>query len=144
MRIMVLAATTALLTAGCRAQNRSIVCGVYAAKYRNVTESLSLNRDGNFTQEVIVDHAKSPAMSHGRWHLDPVSGFVILDSGYLEVRDILGRVRPDYSQPLSGLVDIPAETCLGRVYLGTSQFVLYEKQSPGWLSVGAPFCRAIL
>jgi hypothetical protein len=129
---------------GCKAQNPSIIAGVYSANYGETTELLSLDPGGGFTQTVEIHPSGQRATSHGKWHLDTPSGFVIFDSGYLEVRDMLGRLRPDYSEPLKGLVDMPAVTCLGHVYLGTGEFVLYQKESPAFLSATASFCRAIL
>jgi len=129
---------------GCKAQNPATVAGVYSADYDGATEMLSLDSGGDFTQTVELHPSGKRTSSHGKWRLDAPSGFVIFDSGYLEVLDVLGRVRPDYSDPLKGLIDLPAVTCLGQVYLGTSQFVLYRKESPSSIPFSGGICRDIL
>ena len=58
--------------------------------------------------------------------------------------DALGRQRPDYAQPLAGVVDMPVVSCFGRLYIGTGEFVLYAKNEPQRLPFAARFCGRVL
>ena len=142
--LAVIVVAAAVIFGGCKAQDPAVVAGIYSADYDGATELLSLGSGGDFTQTVELQPSGKRTTSHGKWRLDTPSGFIIFDSGYLEVRDVLGRVRPDYSDPLKGLIDMPAVTCLGHVYLGTSQFVLYRKESSTVIPFSGEICRGIL
>ncbi len=131
--IWMLAGVLALVSAalaGCRAADVGTVYGTYLADYPAAAETLTLRPDGSFIQTVTPHGGGKPITSTARWRFDPATGFVILLSGYIEVLDALGRTRPDFAQPLSGVVDMPVVSCFGRLYIGTAQFVLYHRREP--------------
>ncbi|MBF6570712.1 MAG: hypothetical protein IVW54_17745 [Candidatus Binataceae bacterium] len=130
--------------AGCRARNIEPAYGTYVADYGAATETLTLARDGRFVQQVTTRPDNHTVTSKGHWSFDQPTGFVILDSGYIETFDALGRLRPGYETPLTGVVDMPVVSCLGREYIGSGEFVLYAKKNPQRLPYAARFCGKIL
>ncbi|GEM_PF-1920545 len=130
-------------SAGCKATDVAAVYGTYVADYPVASETLTLRPDGAFTQTVTMRAGGKHVVSNGRWRFDAPTGFVIFASGYIEVLDALGRARPDFAEPLSGVVDMPVVTCLGRLYIGTAQFVLYHKREPQ-NAAAAFICRQVL
>ncbi|MGH7906747.1 MAG: hypothetical protein ACREP6_08975 [Candidatus Binataceae bacterium] len=138
-----LLAALAILIAGCKARELNALYGTYKADDQAATETLILKPDNTFLQTVKIKATGKTASSSGHYKFDQPTGFVIFKSGYIEVLDLFRRLRPDWSKPLTGVVDMPAVSCLGRYYIGTGAFVLYVKTPPPnkaqlW------FCRKIL
>jgi hypothetical protein len=129
--------------AGCKATDVAAVYGTYVADYPVASETLTLRPDGAFTQTVTMHASGKRVVSNGRWRFDAPTAFVIFPSGYIEVLDALKRARPDFGEPLSGVVDMPVVICLGRLYIGTAQFVLYHKREPQ-NAASAFICRQVL
>jgi len=144
-RVWLLAcALLAAIVAGCKPGEVASIYGTYVADYPAAREQLTLRPDGTFTQEVTLRPGGHRVTSAGKWQFDAATGFVILPSGYIEVLDALGRGRPDYAQPLAGVVDMPVVACFGRLYIGTGEFVLYAKREPQRIPLAAWFCGRVL
>jgi hypothetical protein len=141
-RILVCALLAAAL-AGCKPHEVSPVYGTYVADYAAATETLMLKPDGTFLQRVTLHPHGRPVTTTGRWHFDQPTAFVIFDSGYIEVLDALGRPRPDYAQPLTGVVFMPVESCFDRLYIGSGRFVLYAKKEPPRIPYATKICGAL-
>ncbi len=129
---------------GCKPAEVSPVYGTYLADYPAASESLTLKPDGTFVQSVTLHPHGRPVTTAGRWRFDPATAFVIFGSGYIEVLDAFGRPRPDYAQPLAGIVDMPVIGCLGSLYMGTGQFVLYAKNEGQRMPLAAKACGWVL
>jgi hypothetical protein len=138
--IAVLLAATLL---GCKPHEVARVYGTYLANYSAATESLTLKPDGTFVQSVTLHSHSKPVTSTGHWRFDQPTAFVIFDSGYIEVLDAFGRPRPDYAQPLAGVVDMPVVRCLGHLYIGTARFVLYAQDQPRPNALAAKACSLL-
>ncbi len=140
---MLLCVLLAAALVGCTPREVSPVYGSYIADYPAATETLTLKPDGTFVQSVTLHSHEKPVTSTGHWHFDQPTAFVIFDSGYIEVLDVLGRPRPDYGQPLSGVVFMPVVRCLGRLYIGSGRFVLYAKKTPARIPYATNICGAL-
>ncbi|HUY19006.1 MAG TPA: hypothetical protein VMV15_07250 [Candidatus Binataceae bacterium] len=141
--LMLVCALLAAALVGCKPPEVSPVYGSYIADYAAATETLTLKPDGTFVQSVTLRPHGKPVTSTGHWHFDQPTAFVIFDSGYIEVLDLLGRPRPDYAQPLSGEVFMPVVRCLGRLYIGSGRFVLYAKKEPSRIPYATQICGAL-
>lgn len=140
MRRMLACALLAAALAGCKPREVSPVYGTYLADYPAATELLTLKPDGTFTQSVTLHPHGRPVTTTGHWRFDQPTAYVIFDSGYIEVLDALGRRRPDYAQPLAGMIFMPVVSCFGRLYIGTGRFVLYVKNEPQRFSYTTEIC----
>lgn len=78
------------------------VYGRYVARYRNGAETLTLNRDHTFQQEVRVDVSKTPVTASGTWSWrDSGGGYVDLH-GCIAANDGRGSIRPDFAAHRDG------------------------------------------
>jgi hypothetical protein len=140
---MLACALLAAALLGCKPREVSPVYGTYLADYPAAAESLTLRPDGTFVQSVTLHPHGRPVTTTGHWRFDQPTAFVIFDSGYIEVLDAFSRPRPDYAQPLAGVVDMPVLSCLGRLYIGSGRFVLYGKNEPQRFPLAAKICWAL-
>jgi len=140
---MVCALVAAALIGCKRPTEVSPVYGTYVADYPAAAETLTLKPDGTFVQSVTLHGHGRPVTTTGHWRFDQPTAFVIFDSGYIEVLDVFGRARPDYAQPLAGMVDMPVVSCLAHLYIGSGRFVLYAKKEPQRIPLAAKICWAL-
>jgi len=140
---MMVCGLLAVTLLGCRPRDVSPVYGTYIADYPAATERLTLKPDGTFVQSVTLRPHGRTVTSTGHWSFDQPTGFVVFDSGYIEVLDVFSRPRPDFAQPLAGVVDMPVESCFGRLYIGSGRFVLYGKDEPQRFPSVAKVCWAL-
>jgi len=101
----------------------SDVYGVYVAHHRGGTETLTLNRDHTFRQEIQIDGAGALVTNDGVW--------VWRDSqwGSVDLRDCLGvgdgrgGIRPDFASKISGCGYPPERKwfLFGQIRLGSDE-----------------------
>lgn len=118
-----LAALLILVIGGCHL-DRSTLAGRYVAQHPFGTETVVLNANGTFLQDVRINGASAPLEATGRWEYVRSDGDVGL--GKIELRhclavnDGLGALRPGYRLPLA-MCTFAVERdrlILGRVVLG--------------------------
>jgi len=102
------------------------VYGVYVASYPFGTETLTLQRDGNFVQSVTIEN-QPPALAKGSWRFDPNESRIIL-TGSMVVLDGFDRLRSDWRTVTSGVVSMDVERHWLRFLLASAQKYPYVKQ----------------
>ncbi len=100
--------------------DRSGIVGVYVAKYPSGTETLTLNADGSFLQEVVLKEPQdnTPITRTGSWTWDESAQYLRLRN-CMAVGDGFGDIRPTFRTD-SGC-SLPAERrwwFFGQVLLG--------------------------
>ena len=88
--------------------DRSDLVGVYVAKYPTGTETLTLNADGTFLQEVTLKEPpdSTPVTRTGSWTWDESAQYLRLDNG-MPVNDGSGDISPTFQTGSGG--DYPLE-----------------------------------
>ena len=123
----VLFSVVAFFLSACgRPKSASDLIGNYEADYDVAREKVTLNSDNTFVQEVTLKSTGKVDVSKGPWKYDPADGYVTLEN-FMAVLDGFRKLNPDYAHPKPGLTAEPADSYLGRIYIGTSEGVLYKK-----------------
>lgn len=102
------------------------LCGNYVLDCDRAHEQLILNRDGTFSQTVLLKATGKELSFHGTWKYDRRSWFecrVSLD-GLLSALELYNEHPVDYSQEKRGVVIMPAAYSFGELQLGIA--------SDGW------------
>ena len=73
--------------------------GTYVADYGFATDTLTLSKDGSFTQEVTVRATGKKFASRGTWWFDAKPRDVYLQKGFRAVVDYAGQLKPNLDQP---------------------------------------------
>ena len=102
------------------------VYGTYVASYPFGTETLTLNQDGSFVQQVAIK-GQPPVTVQGSWSSEPNNKHVIL-KGSMMVVDGFGKLRSDWRIVPSGIVAISTERLWFRVVLNSGGQYPYIKQ----------------
>jgi hypothetical protein len=116
-----------LLVACSQPKTESDLYGSYEADYDTAKEKLVLNRNGTFVQDVVLKATGKEDTTDGTWSYDSKRGYVTFSENFMCVVDGFGQLDPNYSRPKAGSVDYPAYTHFGRVYIGSSEGVLYRR-----------------
>lgn len=130
MSIIILAAlfyATALF--GCSARvNCDDVIGRYKVQYPYGAEELQLNKDGTYTQSVLIDGETKAMDNKGQWEFDKNELKVILINAML-VDDFFGHIRKDYWKIEPGLSFFTAKRSMGTISLiiNPDQGFVYNK-----------------
>jgi len=102
------------------------VYGSYAASYPFGTETLVLNRDGTFVQQVTIKN-EPPAAARGSWKFDPANSRVDL-YGSMIVVDGFGKLRNDWRNVKPGVVSMDVEMHWSKILMGSAGKYPYVKQ----------------
>lgn len=125
---MVSAALCSLVLPACSSiKKEADLYGSYEADYEIAKEKLTLNHNGTFVQDVVLKSTNKVDVAKGTWSYDGRRGYVTFNENFMCVVDGFGRLDPNYARPKAGSVDYPAYAHLGRVYLGSSEGVLYKR-----------------
>ena len=101
--------------------------GTYTASYPFGKETLTLNRDGTFVQQVAVN-GQAPVTAHGRWEFDS-NGSRISFYGSMWVDNGFGELRTDWRTITPGLTgSMGAERLWSRITIGSGGQYPYVKQ----------------
>jgi hypothetical protein len=92
------------------------VYGIYKAFYPFGTETITLNRDGSFVQEVAINQ-EQPVRVQGKWEFDDRESRANF-YGALVVTDGFGHLRKDWRTVSDGLVSLDIERYWFRVVMG--------------------------
>lgn len=104
--------------------------GTYVAEYSFGTETLLLQDDGAYKQEVAISGVSNPSVHSGKWRYDDRAKRIILED-CLVVSDGLGGLRRDYDVPQRGNCMFPVERRYlwsGRLRLGPDEGNPYLKK----------------
>jgi len=120
------------LISGCSIRvPESELAGVYVAEYKNGTEKLTLEKSGEYVQEITVKGGDKPVINSGKWKYqllgNDVSARVALEN-CLGVSDGFGAIRPDFATNRGGC-SFPIERrwfIVGQLRLGP------DEASPLW------------
>ena len=116
------------LVSGCSMRvEESDLYGGYVAEYTNGREKLTLEKGGNYVQEVTPKGSDKPTINSGAWKYNRPSSRVELKD-CLGVNDGLGKLRPDFATHRGGC-SYPVERrwlIIGRLRLGP------DEASPLW------------
>jgi hypothetical protein len=116
--VMLLAAS-ALSIMGCsKTVTESELVGTYVAKYPFGTERISLDANGEYTQEFTPSTTDRQASAKGRWSYNQATGYVSFEN-CLIVHDLDGKLATNYNVPKNGLSVLPASR-LFRITIGIS------------------------
>ena len=132
-------------------RDESKLYGTYVADYEFAKEKLTINKDGTFVQEVALKTPPQVDMrgwlpiwkgrmrkvtlskadtATGTWtyYVKPTTSYFMFDHNFMCVMVRHRDLNPDYAQPRdTGIVTRPAHRWLFRIYIGSSEAVLYRK-----------------
>lgn len=121
MRMSIIITLVVLLFAtvflGCSSKvNYDDVIGSYKVRYPYGTEELQLNKDGTYTQSVLIDGEAKAIANKGRWEFDKNESKVTLINAML-VDDFFGHLRKNYWKIEPGLSVFTAKSFTGKISL---------------------------
>ena len=120
--------SVAILLSGCSIEvQESELYGDYLAEYEDGREKLTLQKDGNYIQEITPKGTAKPTSNSGPWKYDRSSNRVELQN-CLGVGDGFGKLRGDFAT-YRGACSLPVERrwfITGRLRLGP------DEASPLW------------
>ena len=102
------------------------VYGTYMASYPFGVETITLNRDGSFVQQVAMKN-QPPVLVHGTWDFDSQGSRVNL-YGSMVVADGFGHLRSDWQTASSGIVSLDVEMHWFRIVMASAETYPYVKQ----------------
>jgi hypothetical protein len=102
------------------------VYGTYRTLYPFGTETITLNSDGNFVQQIVIT-AQAPVTTHGKWDYDSEGSRVNLD-GFLMVVDGFGHLRSDWGMVKPGVASFDVEMHWFRIVMASAAAYPYVKQ----------------
>jgi len=115
-----------LVIVGCstKVAERSLF-GRFVASYPFGTDTLILNRDGSFLQEVVIKNGR-PVTVHGRWSFDQQASYAHFH-GLMIVDDGHGNLSNDWRTPTSILVEMDVEMHWFRIVMASAARYPYVK-----------------
>ena len=131
--------SAALILSGCRSavslfwsqpRQTSALYGTYVADHKFAKETLTLNPDGTYVQQVILKSDGRVSVARGKWRYDPGTAYATFDHNMMLVMDGFQHFRPNYAAPREeGLVSLPVDRLLGQIRIGAADGAApYEKQ----------------
>jgi hypothetical protein len=101
------------------------VYGTYVASYPFGTATLTLNRDGSFTQRATIK-GQPPATVQGSWSFDPIHSKITMH-GAMNVIDGYGHLNNDW-RTTDDLPEVPVERLWFKINIESSTEYPYVKQ----------------
>ena len=102
------------------------VYGTYKASYPFGTETISLNEDGSFRQEVVIND-QAPVALRGKWEFDSKGSRVNFDR-LMMVVDGTGNLKSDWQTATPGISSLDVETHWFRITMASAAAYPYVKQ----------------
>ena len=104
--------------------------GTYIADYKFAKETLTLNPDGTYVQQVTLKTDGRVSVARGKWNYDPATAYATFDHHMMLVMDGFQHFMPNYAVPRKeGLVSLPVDRLFGQVRIGAADGAApYEKQ----------------
>jgi hypothetical protein len=102
------------------------VYGTYKASYPFGTETIILNQDGSFAQQVAMKD-QAPVTVNGKWDFDAQGSRVNLD-GLMIVVDGFGHLRSDWQSVTAGTASFDIEMHWLRIVMASGATYPYVKQ----------------
>jgi hypothetical protein len=94
------------------------------ANYDLAKETLTLDIDGKFTQEVLLKSNSKIETKNGTWSFNKDTGAITFYGNFMAVKDGHENFNPNYVQPDAGLTILPVTNVMGKlqieIYEGTS------------------------
>ena len=108
----------------------SALYGTYVADYEFAKETLTLNPDGTYVQQVVLKSDGRVSVARGKWRYDPETAYATFDRNMMLVMDGFQHFRPNYAAPRKeGLVSLPVDRLLGHIRIGAADGAApYEKK----------------
>lgn len=118
---------------GCNSPvEQSELYGTYIAEYDVARERLDIDKDGTFTQSVIIVATAKTDKIAGRWLYNPQTGYISFENNFMLILDGFGHFDPQYNNPTIGRSVYPVEKSFGRVRIGVDVgnevSIIYIKQ----------------
>lgn len=104
--------------------------GTYQSHYGVANESLTLNADGTYKQEVRLNSPQRIDVATGSWKFDSSSGDITFNGRFHLVLNGYHDFQSEYWLRPNGLVIKPSTKLFGRMSIGSSEGVLYKRVSP--------------
>lgn len=114
----------------CTPKNDSDLVGTYQSHYGAANESLTLNADGTYKQEVLLKSPQRIDVATGSWKFDSSSGDITFNGRFHLVLNGYQDPQPEYWLRPNGLVIKPSTQFFGRTRIGSSEGVLYKRVPP--------------
>lgn len=102
--------------------------GYYDSDYKLAAETLVLYSNGHFSQEVKLKHDGNVEVSEGKWRYNHSNKYIVFENNFMLVLDGFHKLNQEYANPKSGLVILPVSEVLGKITIGTSDGVIYNKR----------------
>ena len=131
--------SAAFILSGCRAatslfwsqpRQAGALYGTYVAENKFAKETLTLNPDGTYLQQVSLKSDGRTSLACGNWHYDPATAYATFDHHMMLVTDGFQNFLTYYATPRKeGLVSLPVDRLLGQVRIGAADDAApYKKQ----------------
>ena len=102
------------------------VYGTYKASYPFGTDTITLNRDGSFVQEVVMK-GQVPVTLSGKWEFDARGSRVNFDC-LMMLEDGFGRLKSDWHTAAPGIASLDVEMRWFRIVMASAATHPYVKQ----------------
>jgi hypothetical protein len=102
------------------------VCGTDVASYSFGTETITVSRDGTFSQRVAIQQ-EPPVTVHGKWEFDPKESRANF-YGAMIVTDGLDHIRSDWLTVTPGIVSLDVEEHWFKIVMDSAATHPYIKQ----------------
>ena len=122
-----MAVITVIVLFGCSISvPASKVNGTYKASYQFGSETISLNPNGSFVQEIAIKN-EAPVTVSGKWEYDANGGRVNLE-GFVSAVDGFGHLRSDWRAVKPGVASFDIEIHWFRIVMASAAAHPYVKQ----------------
>jgi len=115
------------LPKACVPQDKSEVVGTYVADYDIAKETITLNQDGTYSQEVTIKATSQINRINGTWSYD-YDNDVVFQNNFISVLNFQGKL--NYQQERR-LVILPVTKVLGFIFIENNDYIRYRKLSSG-------------
>jgi hypothetical protein len=131
--------SAAFILSGCRSaislfwnqpERTAALYGTYVADNKFARETLTLNPDGTYMQQVTLKSSSRVTVARGRWHYDSATAYATFDHHMMLVTNGFQHFNPGYATPRKeGLVSLPVDRLLGQIRIGAADDAApYQKQ----------------
>ena len=103
------------------------IYGTYRASYPFGNETLTLNRDGSFVQQIVI-RDQPPVTVHGKWDYYSSQGSRVNFDGLVTAVDAFGHLKENWQKLQPGIASLDVEMHWFRIIMETAATYPFVKQ----------------